>query len=139
LAAFAPAVPVAAADVGLAVEEVDDVTLGGAAAGGVAATAEVVLGTVDVPFVGPTGAVDAPLIWAWISGENTPVMPVMVNLAEKARAGIVGVAVSLREIDSIRMKYWLLFGPIVGSGVNSTDPAVDKSRLGVMVCRSVCC
>lgn len=37
--------------------------------------------------VAPMGAVDCPLISAWTVELNVPVMPVIVNLAEKASAG----------------------------------------------------
>lgn len=37
--------------------------------------------------VAPMGAVDCPLISSWIVELNVPVMPVIVNLAEKASAG----------------------------------------------------
>jgi len=63
----------------------------------------------------------------------------MLNLAEKARAGYWGWLASLRLKDSTRMKYWLLFGPIVGSGVNWMLAVVDTSTLAVMSWRLVCC
>jgi hypothetical protein len=66
-------------------------------------------------------------------GENVPVMPVMVNFEENACAGFAGVVGFLRLRESNRIKYWLLLGPIVGSGVNWTEPAVDTLRLGVIV------
>jgi len=139
LAALAP-VPEAPEDDGLAAAAADedvgfadaDVTRAGLVAGVGVTNAVVVVAPL-------TGALEAALIWAWTSGENVPVMPVMANFAENARAGAVGVVGSLRLIDSNRIKYWLLLGPMVGSGVNWIEPAVDTSRLGVMAWRSVCC
>jgi len=85
------------------------------------------------------GAVDWPAIWAETASLKVPDMLSMLNLAEKARAGYWGWVASLRLKDSTRMKYWLLFGPIVGSGVNWMLAVVDTSTLAVMSWRLVCC
>jgi len=87
----------------------------------------------------PIGAVDWPSIWAWTVELKVPVMPAIVNLAEKARAGYCGVFGSFVLMDWKRMKYSLLLGPIEGSGVNWIDWVVDTSTLEVMVCKEVCC
>lgn len=52
----------------------------------------------------PIGRELAPLIWFCSSAVKVPVIPVNVNLAEKAKAGYWGEFGSLRERDSIRMK-----------------------------------
>lgn len=98
MAAFAPAVPVADEDDALEEDEVEDeevvvISLVGVvvAAAGVDATAGVV--------APPMGAVDAPSICAWTAGEKVPVIPVMVNFAEKDNAGAVGVVGSIRLRD----------------------------------------
>lgn len=54
--------------------------------------------------VPPIGAVDCPSIWACTDALNVPDMPVMLNLAENARAGYCGFVVSLRLRDWNRMK-----------------------------------
>jgi len=97
-----------------------------------------------LPLVGAAvaparGAVDCPLIWSRTAGLKVPVIPDMVNLAEKARAGNWGLAGSFKPRDSIRMKYSLLFGPIDASGVNWIDWVVDTSTLAMILWRRVCC
>lgn len=135
LAALAPVLEVAGGlddDDGAAAGLGVDVVRAGLVTGVVVTKAVVVVAPLS-------GALDAPLIWACTSGEKVPVMPDIVNFAENDKAGAVGVVASLRPIDSNRIKYWLLLGPIAGSGVNWMEPAVETSRLGVMVWRSVCC
>jgi hypothetical protein len=89
--------------------------------------------------VGVSGAVDWPLIWAWTAAEKAPVMLARVNLAENARAGNWGCTESLRDRDSKRMKYWLLLGPMVGSGVNERVDTCETSVLLLRDWRRVCC
>jgi hypothetical protein len=74
----------------------------------VAAIARVVVVTptaaVVVTGAGPMGAVDTPAISDEIAGVNVPVMPVKVNLAEKASAGMSGLVGSGAERDWKRIK-----------------------------------
>lgn len=62
------------------------------------------------------GAVDWPAIWACTVELNVPVMPLIVNLAEKARAGIVGEVGSVAVSDWKRTK--LFFGLEIWSNRN---------------------
>jgi len=87
----------------------------------------------------PMGAVDCPSIWDWTAALNVPVMPAIVNLAEKARAGYWGLVASISPRDWNRMKYSLALGPIVASGVKLMLDDCDTSVEGEMVCREVCC
>jgi len=48
---------------------------------------------------------------------KVPVIPDRAKTWEKARAGMFGLAASLRVLDSKRMKYSVAEGPIDGSGV----------------------
>lgn len=105
--------------------------------------------------VPPIGAVDCPLISACTDELNVPVMLVMLNLAENARAGYWGFVESLRLRDWNRMKlgeggeaiwgvrgrektyYSSVLGPIVGSGVKTMVWVFEVSTLGVIVCKRV--
>jgi hypothetical protein len=78
----------------------------------------------------PTGRELAPSICCCSWVVNTPVMLVNSNLAEKAKAGIRGCWESFRLSDSNRMKYWLEFGPMVGSGVNWIELFFETSIEG---------
>jgi len=93
-----------AALVGLAVDE----AFAAEATAGVVAIARVVVVTptaaVVVTGAGPMGAVDTPAISDEIAGVNVPVMPVKVNLAEKASAGMSGLVGSGAERDWKRIK-----------------------------------
>lgn len=71
--------------------------------------------------VAAKGAVDWPSISDWTAAVKLPVIPAIVNLAEKARAGNWGFVASFNEIDWNRTKYSLLSGPMVGSGVKVSE------------------
>lgn len=88
--------------------------------------------------VAPMGAVDWPLISAWMVELKVPVMPAIVNLAEKASAGNWELVASFRAIDVKRTKYSLPSGPMVPSGVKTTDEVVETSTLLERVCSNVC-
>jgi len=85
---------------------------------GVAEVDTALLAPVGAAVAPARGAVDCPWIWLRTVGLKVPVMLFMVNLEEKARAGYWGAVASFKLIDSKRMKYSLLLGPIDGSGVN---------------------
>jgi len=87
----------------------------------------------------PIGAVVVPSISAWTSGLKVPVMPVNVNLEEKANSGNDGLVGSFNATDSKRMKYIFPFVPIAGFTVNWMAWVVETSTLVVIVCNSVCC
>jgi len=80
----------------------------------------------------PIGAVEAPSIWDWTVALKVPVMPVSSNLAVKACAGYCGAPAALRASESKRMKYALLFGPMLTSGVKTIDLVVATSTLSLM-------
>jgi len=63
----------------------------------------VVSDVLPVVEVGPSD-VDEAAIWDLMSGLNWPVMPVRVNLAEKARYGMAGL-VGSGMVESARIKY----------------------------------
>lgn len=86
----------------------------------------------------PMGAVEAPSIWDWTEALKVPVMLVSSNLAVKDCAGYCGAPAALRESESKRMKYCLLLGPMLRSGVNTMDLVVLTSTLSVMSWSKVC-
>jgi len=87
----------------------------------------------EVPVGEARGAVDCPLIWLETSVLKVPVISSKVNLAENAIAGYWGCLASLRERDSMRMKYSPLFGPMVGSGVILSELTLEISTLALRV------
>jgi len=103
----------------------------GAAADGAAADA----GAVEAA---PEAVVD-PLIWAWMEALKVPVMPVRVNLAEKASILNWGCLGSEKLLDVNLIKYTLESGPTLGSGVQPWEPTLDTSMFVAIDWRRVCC
>jgi len=83
-------------------------------------------------------AVAVPLIWAWMVALKVPVMPVRVNLAEKASIMNWGWLGSGKLLDVNLIKYTLESGPTLGSGVQAWELTLDTSTFVAIDWRRVC-